>query len=585
MLSAVPSILPHLSPKLDGSMEWCQERKRDFKTKFHPSFLKLCFDSSYSLYLSNCYPDLEKLGRLMEKVTAGSEAHKIYSDAREIILKIFLSYKSKTQIQEHQKELIFCSSSLSRFASAGIRLSDLEDMIYSILPHFSLILDSVENPVCIYNDFLNICECYLAYSAGCLVEVNWESFFLAIFSILKHFLTYGLENDLRSRFFSLFKFIASSGQVSTKSALLDLIKPHIIEFMKTYGHCDTIELLCFIMESSLEQGFVPIKSLSHEIRPLFYPIFTIVKEKCSQVPLLAGYFGQFLYDICFGSSPCQILEIYEKTKDILDYWTKAPKFVASLRGNNIPSWQYYISILSTVPFLVPSLSPKYDEAMNIYHDKAHSYDEPIFQQYNSNVCSFLFKNALQIVLRSFPMLSLIPKFEMQHFDDFDGYRISQHCLGMKIYGSLDDFDFQRARNINSCLTKKTPITIYNIFSGSTILPEHILQGIWKHGSKCYENDGKVETDVTTHSQQTVHSSLIKYTPPQHLLVKMTFTEERSMRQSMYDFIEQTGAGVEVLFDEQTHSFEGYNQYGWKEGMEIIVEEEEEENVHEEEIDR
>ncbi|GKT35210.1 hypothetical protein ADUPG1_008414 [Aduncisulcus paluster] len=88
-----------------------------------------------------------------------------------------------------------------------------------------------------------------------------------------------------------------------------------------------------------------------------------------------------------------------------------------------------------------------------------------------------------------------------------------------------------------------------------------------------------------HNYRIKHSSIIQYTPPQHLLVKMPFDEERSLRQSVYDFVEHTGGGVESLFDHEmcNVSFEGYDQESWREEMEIL-EEEEEEKGEEEEVD-
>ncbi|GKT26363.1 hypothetical protein ADUPG1_013333, partial [Aduncisulcus paluster] len=190
-------------------------------------------------------------------------------------------------------------------------------------------------------------------------------------------------------------------------------------------------------------------------------------------------------------------------------------------------------------------------------------------------------------LKSIPSISIIPPIVTLKSPSSDGYIFATHvCSGMgRVKASHE-----------KC---KIP-SYYNVLTGSEIkcrcldfgrvcytIDEFKVKDTVSEAADEIEKDEKEKVTSDTSNPelpQTVHSSLIQYTHPQHLLVKMTFTEERSMRQSMYDFIEQTGAGVEVLFDEQTHSFEGYNQYGWKEGMEIIVEEEEEENVHEEEIE-
>ncbi|GKT20470.1 hypothetical protein ADUPG1_011729, partial [Aduncisulcus paluster] len=61
-------------------------------------------------------------------------------------------------------------------------------------------------------------------------------------------------------------------------------------------------------------------------------------------------------------------------------------------------------------------------------------------------------------------------------------------------------------------------------------------------------------------------------------VKMPLDDERSLRQSVYDLIERTGGGVEVMFEQGSLccSFEEYDQEAWRIGMEDIEEEMKEE---------
>ncbi|GKT22634.1 hypothetical protein ADUPG1_012180 [Aduncisulcus paluster] len=85
---------------------------------------------------------------------------------------------------------------------------------------------------------------------------------------------------------------------------------------------------------------------------------------------------------------------------------------------------------------------------------------------------------------------------------------------------------------------------------------------------------KKEMKKEFHSES--HTFLIQYTPPQHMLVMMPFDEGRSLRQSVYDLIECTGGGVEMLFEQGScYSFEEYDQEAWRKGMEEEEEEEEE----------
>eukprot|EP00764_Aduncisulcus_paluster_P002532 gnl/Carplike_NY0171/1374_a1867_314.p1 GENE.gnl/Carplike_NY0171/1374_a1867_314~~gnl/Carplike_NY0171/1374_a1867_314.p1 ORF type:complete len:125 (-),score=30.31 gnl/Carplike_NY0171/1374_a1867_314:164-538(-) len=79
---------------------------------------------------------------------------------------------------------------------------------------------------------------------------------------------------------------------------------------------------------------------------------------------------------------------------------------------------------------------------------------------------------------------------------------------------------------------------------------------------------KKEMKKEFHSES--HTFLIQYTPPQHMLVMMPFDEGRSLRQSVYDLIECTGGGVEMLFEQGScYSFEEYDQEAWRIGMEDI----------------
>ncbi|GKT26177.1 hypothetical protein ADUPG1_013264 [Aduncisulcus paluster] len=140
-----------------------------------------------------------------------------------------------------------------------------------------------------------------------------------------------------------------------------------------------------------------------------------------------------------------------------------------------------------------------------------------------------------------PSISLIPSIEISLTPELDEYYVATHvCLigsGKDVYSSVVQFDSLR---------------------GKTLKLKKIIFPLGK--------------EITRNTRQVTHSSLIKYTPPQHMLVTMSFTEERPLRQSVYDFIERTGACVEILFEEQTCSFEGFDQEAWKEGMEEVEEE-------------
>ncbi|GKT35888.1 hypothetical protein ADUPG1_008953 [Aduncisulcus paluster] len=271
-----------------------------------------------------------------------------------------------------------------------------------------------------------------------------------------------------------------------------------------------------------------------------------------------------------------------------------------------------IHLSNHVPSIVPDLSPKYDDVyMNC---KIDSIFDVI--KYISNVCSYISSSHFSNLLHAIPMISMIPSLETSSSPDSDGFMYASHiCSGMEMVQTLrtheekricfDDYDdlddvwndmFGKEKIIvdkesGNVIVTREKMLYYNIITGEEI---QIFKKCLKNGPLCWvsrqtnsylmdeeEKDGKDSPFFTCHPchpRRVKHSSLIQYTPPQHLLVQMSFDEERSLRQSVYDLIEQTGCGVEALFDDRVPccSFEGYDQDAWRETMEDIHDEEEEE---------
>ncbi|GKT36576.1 hypothetical protein ADUPG1_009516 [Aduncisulcus paluster] len=147
------------------------------------------------------------------------------------------------------------------------------------------------------------------------------------------------------------------------------------------------------------------------------------------------------------------------------------------------------------------------------------------------------------------MVSFLPSIETSLCPEKDGYSYASHvCSVMNLHKTIPH--------------RKDKISCYHdIISGKEMQIQHVLK-----------RDGSSSQDILT------HSSLIQYTPPpQHMLVKMPFDDERSLRQSVYDLIEHTGGGVEVMFEQGSLccSFEEYDQEAWRIGMEDIEEDDDE----------
>ncbi|GKT31728.1 hypothetical protein ADUPG1_006095 [Aduncisulcus paluster] len=190
------------------------------------------------------------------------------------------------------------------------------------------------------------------------------------------------------------------------------------------------------------------------------------------------------------------------------------------------------------------------ELPDISSESAAMHDHSI-SDLGYNISSFVSSSYLSSTLfHSVPMVSFIPSIETSLCPEKDGYSYASHvCSVMNLHKTIPH--------------RKDKISCYHdIISGKEMQIQHVLK-----------RDGSSSQDIRT------HSSLIQYTsPPQHMLVKMPLDDERSLRQSVYDLIEHTGGGVEVMFEQGSLccSFEEYDQEAWRIGMEDIEEEMKEE---------
>ncbi|GKT28101.1 hypothetical protein ADUPG1_000426, partial [Aduncisulcus paluster] len=238
----------------------------------------------------------------------------------------------------------------------------------------------------------------------------------------------------------------------------------------------------------------------------------------------------FFANLC--CDPSHGLEIYDNVKDLLDSWFEVLKRKKHKKG--ISFWFTLISMLSTIPSIVPLLSPKYDDIVKYCEEEWHFFcSSKLCKQYISNISSFT---------------SLCP--------EKDGYSHASHvCSIMELHQTVPN-------------RKNKVRALYNIITGKEIRFQCIQIG----DRLCVKEEDKHNPLLSHHL--LAHSSLIKYTPPRHLLGRISVDNERSLRQSVYDMIERTGGGVEILFDQEPCcSFEQFDQEAWRQGMEDVVEEE------------
>ncbi|GKT37266.1 hypothetical protein ADUPG1_010086 [Aduncisulcus paluster] len=539
MLSTVPSIIPQLSPKYDANME-CSLKKWSGLVE---AIVK-CPDSESSSIL--------------------------YHKHREDILSVFLASQSKSEIEEHKREIVVCVECLDRFVGHTIAgnhiclpIPDLNNLIDTFIDHLSRIEEVLEEAV-------DEVYCTICVDYSFKVKDKRDSFLLKIFSTFHRILERGSKKRLGHyivlNILKTLRNISSSSSTSTRSSIFTLIIPYIKDWLRMYNDNDCYGKWMYILSqiTILSDGKPPNTSLCSETWHLFHPVLDIVKREFdwdkiveddkNNITLFSDDREQclgFFFHLC--CDPTHAIEIYNNVKDLLEGWFEVMK--RSGPGSvGILYWSKLISMFSTVPSIIPQLSPKYDAKMLWCNREKWYCSIPSYNQYLSNISSFVFSSYLSSTLfHSVPMVSFLPSIETSLCPEKDGYSYASHvCSVMNLHKTIP-----HRKNKISCY--------HDIISGKEMQIQHVLK-----------RDGSSSQDILT------HSSLIQYTsPPQHMLVKMPFDDERSLRQSVYDLIERTGGGVEVMFEQGSLccSFEEYDQEAWRNRMEDIEEEEESEEYY------
>ncbi|GKT34619.1 hypothetical protein ADUPG1_007943 [Aduncisulcus paluster] len=597
LFSTIPSIAPQLSPKYDDQMEWGMNNN--------------CWIEEYTQYIRNLYPSLKKWVNLFESIIkADSEStSKLYHKHREEILSVFLAYQSKSEIEEHKREIILCVHCLNAFVGhrllsgdmVSLPFTELNDPIDTFIGHISRVEEVLKEYI--DGDFLKICEnfCYFNFFE---YENEEEQVFCKLSLILQHILERGSKEKLDRYIIirlldTLFRI---SDYPSTRSYILTLIKPFLIDWLRIYKYIDG-EYCAFYGQWAYILSQITLSSdnetsnisVCAEAWPLFHPILEVIRREFAG-NMLAKYYRDYILDflanLCYDQS--HAAEVYDNLKHFLGEWYEL------------------LSMISSVSHLIPELSPQYDEEMKMCLTLQPCHSQ--YELFTSNVSSFLSCSYLSNnLLHSIPPVSLIPSIETSLCPEKDGYSYASHvCSVMEFI-------------ITIVYSKQSKISYFNIVEGGKEMKIHLIRRgklCCSHADRSYGNNDHEEYEEDKfhsipshkildepssqkkqstlmgekqeaeeeknsiisfeHNYRIKHSSIIQYTPPQHLLVKMPFDEERSLRQSVYDFVEHTGGGVESLFDHEmcNVSFEGYDQESWREEMEILEEEEEEEEEEE-----
>ncbi|GKT13374.1 hypothetical protein ADUPG1_010256 [Aduncisulcus paluster] len=376
MLSEIPSIVPQLSPKFDDEMYWCMKNGG--------------WRNYYSRYLGNCFASLKKWKELIDSIKKCSDSEstaELFDEHRDEILSVFLAYQSKSEIEEHKKEIILCFLCLELFvihviSGTNIYLpnSDLNDLIDIFIDHLSRVEQVLEGDV--DEEYCRICAGYtfkvkdkwdsflpkISPTFTSKLEDKWDSFLPKISPSFQRILERGSEKklggDVALQLLMTLKNISISPTSSTRYSILTLIKPYIKDWLRIYNDCkcygEWMIILSKITLSSDDE--TPEKSLCSEAWPLFHPILDVVKKEFVGNKIVGNGHEEVLHffsNLCCDPSAAQ--EIYDNVEGLLDGWFAVFKDKDHMLG--IHNWANLVSMFSTVSSLVPLISPKYDEDM------------------------------------------------------------------------------------------------------------------------------------------------------------------------------------------------------------------------------
>ncbi|GKT32741.1 hypothetical protein ADUPG1_006819 [Aduncisulcus paluster] len=593
VFSNVPSLVPHLSPRFDDIMIWCTKRQMN--------------NNDVLNYISNCYPKLSHWVDMVKHLQIGVEFEEcpgfLYRDE---IFSLFLAYQSREEIQEHKLEFLMCMkclrTSIDVFQSEKI-VSWIIDLVENMFDHL-INVQQILNINIISQGFWEIC---LKIAAIVSFRNDDESFpgiddslvalFLSKISpiIGCYYVSEGTEGSGRIislRELEVLLDLLRTDNITTSLSILGILKPFIKPLIDritienndksgdSYSKCSVlIDILTTILAQNSDQEMNP--TLLAEIWDIFLAFREFFQDHYGILLLFRRIpfgFLKFLSKLCCVQvhTTC---EIFSVVKDKLDDWLHV------IEANEKIFMMELIDLvisLSKVPSIVPQLSPKYDDHIALHCKREECITLPSYlQNVYSHISSFLFPS----LLHSIPSISLIPTIETTQYPNATSLLPTTHfCDGVKYVSSISAGYLQHQEISTICLIVGGTELEYSRVRYGELCVETCVANERKEEEEAAaeketrekeeeeKEEEEKEKEITRNTRQVTHSSLIKYTPPHHMLVTMSFTEERPLRQSVYDFIERTGACVEILFDEQTCSFEGFDQEAWKEGMEEVEEE-------------
>ncbi|GKT32411.1 hypothetical protein ADUPG1_006579 [Aduncisulcus paluster] len=351
------------SHNFDEQMEWCKANG--------------CQPEDYSKYFMWSKEKIKEFSKEIKKCANPETTSDLYKQHREDILFTFNSFKLKSEIKEQKERLKICVQCLRWFIrhffsqeKIFLPIPDLNDLIDTFIDHLSRVEKVLEGDV--DEEYCTICMCYTFK-----VKDKRDSFLPKISPSFHRILERGSKKkfggDVTQHLLITLRNISNSPSSSTRSSILTLIKPYIKDWLRIYNSSKCYGHWMYILSKiTLSNDETPNKSLCSEAWPLFHPVLDVVKIKFVGDKIVEDdheYVLKFFSNLCchpllaveISCYPSAAQEIYDKVKDLLDKWFTVFKKKKHKWG--IKYWTKLISMFSTVPSLVPLISPKFDEDM------------------------------------------------------------------------------------------------------------------------------------------------------------------------------------------------------------------------------
>ncbi|GKT21285.1 hypothetical protein ADUPG1_011859, partial [Aduncisulcus paluster] len=266
----------------------------------------------------------------------------------------------------------------------------LIDLVDTFFDHLSRIKRSKPFQADFDEEYLCICANYTSkVHKGYIVRL--DSFYSKISATLLDFFKRGtsiyFEVEIVQFFLSTLQNISFASSPATRSSIFNLFEPYINKWFRIYKdsqcHGHWMYILSNITLSSEEES--PNDSLCSEAWPLFHTVLDVVKREFVGDKIVGDGHEEvirFFTNLC--CDPSHAIEVYDNVKDLLDGWFEIIREKKHKMGTKYLF--EFLSMLSTVPSLLPHISPKYER---MKWCRAYCLWEDDYKMINGSICSIM----------------------------------------------------------------------------------------------------------------------------------------------------------------------------------------------------